>query len=67
MGSGGELAAENLKLKQTLDELKRRIADKNHYLNKAEYEKKDLETVNVELTRKVAQIEKELKRAKEQA
>jgi hypothetical protein len=56
VSSSGELTLENAKLKQTLDELKKRIADKNHHLNRGESEKKELEIANIEMKRKAAEL-----------
>ncbi len=64
--SSGELTLENAKLKQTLDELKKRIADKNHHINRGESEKKELEIANIDMKRKAVEMQQELKRAKEQ-
>jgi chromosome segregation ATPase len=48
------------------DDLKRKIADKNDYITKSESEKKNLEVANVEMMKKIGELEKTLKKAKEE-
>lgn len=57
--------AENSKLKSIFDDLKRKIADKNHYLGKLESDKKVLETTITNYLRKNDILEKDLKYTKE--
>jgi chromosome segregation ATPase len=60
------LVNENYKLKQTFDELKRKISDKNSLLARLEAEKKDLETTNVNILRKFKSIERDLKNSEKE-
>ena len=54
-----------MKLKTAFEELKRKIADKNHYIQKAEYDKKDLEVSHHEMALRLRDLEKDLLRMKE--
>ena len=54
-----------MKLKGTFEELKRKIADKNHYIQKAEYDKKDLEVSHNDMSMKLKVLEKDILKMKE--
>jgi len=64
--SSDDVLSENAKLKAVFEDLKRKIADKNHYIQKAEYDKKDLEVAYTELSAKHKELERDLKKMKEQ-
>jgi hypothetical protein len=48
-----------------VDELNRRISDKNSYITKLEESKRDFESLNQSLENRIRMIERELKKNKE--
>lgn len=60
MSSSGELVSENLKLKQAMDLLTKKLADKNHHILSVENERKPLEVANIDLNRKYSSLQLEL-------